>query len=446
MRKVIVLGGGFGGVSGAQHLSKDKSADVLIISRTNFQTYTPFLADVAGGTIAVMHAVPPVRMMAPKAELEVAEVESVDIAGQKVRVRLSDQTRQERPFDALVVALGAVTSFEHGAGAAEFGFPLSTPTDAFVLRNHVLEMLGLAEVTTDSEKRRELLTFVFVGGGFSGVEGAAAIQDLAHEATRYLKNVRPNQLRFVLAPHGERLLAQIDEKLGDYAAKRLSRRGIDVRLGVGVSEVMLRSATLTTGEVIPTRTVLWAAGTQVNPLVDEMDLPLDQHGAIEVNGTLQVNGHENVYALGDCAAVPLTDGSGSYAPTAQNAIREGSVAAHNLLAHLRGETPDLVFDYKPVGTLASLGHREAVAQIKGLRLAGLPAWFMWRGIYLGKLPGFARKFQVGVDWIGDLLNPVETTYFPLGHIVESRFHRAEQLHDLGAAEPPPAPPEDESGN
>ena len=446
MRKVIVLGGGFGGVSGAQHLSKDKSADVLIISRTNFQTYTPFLADVAGGTIAVVHAVPPVRMMAPKAELEVAEVESVDIAGQKVRVRLSDQTRQERPFDALVVALGAVTSFEHGAGAAEFGFPLSTPVDAFVLRNHVLEMLGLAEVTTDREERRELLTFVFVGGGFSGVEGAAAIQDLAHEATQYLKNIRPDELRFVLAPHGERLLAQIDEKLGDYAAKRLSRRGIDVRLGVGVSEVMLRSATLTTGEVIPTRTVLWAAGTQVNPLVDEMDLPLDQHGAIEVNGTLQVNGHENVYALGDCAAVPLTDGSGSYAPTAQNAIREGSVAAHNLLAHLRGETPDLVFDYKPVGTLASLGHREAVAQIKGLRLAGLPAWFMWRGIYLGKLPGFARKFQVGVDWIGDLLNPVETTYFPLGHIVESRFHRAEQLHDLGAAEPPPAPPEDESGN
>lgn len=440
--RIIVLGGGFGGVAAAQHLSRDESADVLIISRTNFQTYTPFLADVAGGTIAVVHAVPPVRMMVPRAELEVAEVEGVDIAGQKVHVRLTDQTRHERPFDALVVALGAVTSFEHGAGAAEHGFPLSTPGDAFVLRNHVLETLGLADVTKDPEQRRELLTFVSVGGGFSGVEGAAATQDLAHEATRYLKNVRPDELRFVLAPHGERLLAQIDETLGDYVAERLTSRGIDVRLGVGVSEVTMHSATLTTGEVIPTRTVLWAAGTRVNPLVDTMDLPCDAHGAIEVDRGLQVKGHENVYALGDCAAVPLA-GGGFYAPTAQNAIREGPVAAHNLLAHLRGERSGLIFDYRPIGTLASLGHREAVAQIRGLKLSGLPAWFMWRGIYLSKLPGFARKLQVGVDWIGDLINPVETTYVPLGDIVESRFHRAEQLHDLGAADSALAPPERE---
>ncbi len=272
MKKVIVLGGGFGGVAAAQELAKDKSVDVLLISRTNFLTYTPFLADVAGGTIAVTHAVPPLRMMVPEAQVEVAEIEGVDVAGGLVRVCLADQTCQERPFDSLVVALGAVTDFRHGAGSERFGFPLYTPADAFVLRNHVLQMLSLADATFDAEERRELLTFVFCGGGFSGVEGAASIGDLVHEALRYFKRVKPEELRLILAPHGKRLLEQIDEKLGDYVAGRLSKRGVDVRLGVGVTEVTARSATLTTGEVVPTRTVLWAAGVAVNPVIREIDL------------------------------------------------------------------------------------------------------------------------------------------------------------------------------
>jgi NADH:quinone reductase (non-electrogenic) len=203
--------------------------------------------------------------------------------------------------------------------------------------------------------------------------------------------------------------------------ERLAKRAVDVRLGVGVTEVTEKSATLSTGEVVPTRTVLWAAGIEVSPLLRGVDLPKNEHGAIQVDGNLQVTGHENVFALGDCAAIPTPTGTAFYAPTAQNVIREGKVAAENLLALLGGDRPDRVFDYRPIGSLASLGHRQAVAQIKGLRLSGMLAWFLWRGIYLGKLPRFSRKFQVAVDWIGDLFSPVETTYFPLWGPLEASF-------------------------
>ncbi len=421
--RVVVLGGGFGGVAAATHLSKaarhDKGIEVRLINRTNFLTYTPFLADVAGGTLAVAHAAPPVRTMAPLAEHEVAEIEGVDIAGQHVHVRLPDGSRAERAFDYLVIALGATTSFRHGAGSAEFGLPLYTIGDAYVLRSRVLEVLELAAVSRDPDLRRELLTFVFCGGGFSGIEGAAAIEDLVHEALRYYPSIEPGEPRFILAPHGDRLLEQIDEKLGDYVLKRFERRDVDVRLGVGVTNVTARSATLSTGEVVPTRTVMWAAGIEASPLLRELDLPLDQHGAVRVGRDLQVQGLDNVFALGDCAAVPDATGS-FYAPTAQNAVREGPVVARNILAIMGGGRPSHTFDYRPIGSLASLGHREAVAQIGSIRVSGLPAWLMWRGIYLGKLPRFSRKVQVGLDWIGDLFNPAEIAYLPIEQFTASR--------------------------
>jgi NADH:ubiquinone reductase (H+-translocating) len=414
--RVLVLGGGFGGVAAARHLAAAAGEDVEVrlINRSNFLTYTPFLADVAGGTIAVVHAVPPLRAMAPYAETEVAEVESIDVASQHVRVRLPDGRTDTRGYDYIVIALGATTSFRHGAGAAEFGLPLYTVADAYLLRNRVLEMLELASVSRDAELRRELLTFVFCGGGFSGIEGAAAIEDLVHEALRYYPAIAPDEPRFILAPHGDRLLAQIDERLGAYVLEAFRKRSVDVRLGVGVTAVTDRSATLSTGEVLPTRTVMWAAGIDVNPLLHDVDLPKDAHGALRVGRNLQVEGHDNIFALGDCAAVPTATPGAFYAPTAQNAEREGPVAAANILALLSGEPASHTFDYKPIGSLASLGHREAVAQVKGIKLAGVVAWLAWRGVYLGKMPRFSRKLQVALDWTGDLFSPAEITYVPMG--------------------------------
>ena len=417
MKRVLVLGGGFGGASAARHLSRAArdagNVEVRLVNRTNFLTYTPFLADVAGGTLALVHAVPPLRAMAPQAEHEVAEVEGIDVAAQRAHLRLPDGSWAEREYDYLVIALGATSSFRHGEGAEDYGLPLYTVADAYLLRNRVLEMLELAAASRDPSLRRELLTFVFCGGGFSAIEGAAAIEDLVHEALRFYPSIRPEEPRFILAPHGDRLLEQIDEKLGEYVVQRFEKRDVDVRLGVGVRELTARSATLTTGEVVATRTIMWAAGTEVNPLLRDVDLPKDAHGAIQVGRDLRVQGHANVLALGDCAAVPNAAGA-LYAPTAQNAEREGQVAAKNVLALLRGEEPGETFDYTPIGSLASLGHREAVAQIKSVKVAGLLAWFMWRGIYLGKLPRFSRRVQVGFDWIGDLFNPAEIAYLPFG--------------------------------
>jgi NADH dehydrogenase len=417
MKRILVLGGGFGGVAAARHLAATPDGgdvEVRLVNRSNFLTYTPFLADVAGGTIAVVHAVPPLRAMAPYAHSEVAEVESVDLGAQRVVVRLPDGRTDARDYDYLVIALGATTNFAHGAGAAEFGLPLYSVADAYLLRNRVLEMLELASVSRDPALRRELLTFVFCGGGFSGIEGAAAIEDLVHEALHYYPAIRADEPRFILAPHGDRLLAQIDERLGEHVLAAFRKRAVDVRLGVGVSAVTARSATLSTGEVVPTRTVMWAAGIKVNPLLHDLDLPKDRRGALQVGRNLQVAGHDNIFALGDCAAVPTATPGSFYAPTAQNAEREGPVAAANILALLRGAPADRTFDYTPIGSLASLGHREAVAQFKGVKLSGVAAWFMWRGVYLSKMPRFSRKLQVALDWTGDLFSPAEITYLPIG--------------------------------
>jgi NADH:ubiquinone reductase (H+-translocating) len=438
-QRVLVLGGGFGGVAAARHLTDPRGSggsgagdlEVRLVNRSNFLTYTPFLADVAGGTIAVVHAVPPLRAMAPAALSEVAEVEGIDVAAQRVAVRLPDRRRETREYDYLVIALGATTSFRHGKGAAEFGLPLYNVAHAYLLRNRVLEMLELASVSSDPALRRELLTFVFVGGGFSGIEGAAAIEDLVHEALRFYPAIGADEPRFILAPHGDRLLAQIDERLGVYVLERLRRRGVDVRLGVGVDAVTARSATLSTGETVPTRTVLWAAGIEVNPLLRAVDLPKDAHGALQVGRNLQVSGHDNVFALGDCAAVPAAQPGSFYAATAQNAEREGRVVAANIAALLHGLPARRTFDYAPIGSLASLGHREAVAQVKGVKVAGVAAWLLWRGIYLGKLPRFSRKLQVALDWTGDLVSPAEITYLPIGAYAALRSRDDE--HDVAQA-------------
>src|SRR5215472_19337926 len=386
MKRIVVLGGGFGGVAAAQRLDRrfryDDGVEIELVSDTNSLVYTPMLADVAGGTIEPRHAMPPVRAFLRKAHFREGVVQDIDVANQTVRGTLINGEGAELRYDYLVIALGAVTNFSHATGAAEHALGLKDLFDAFRLRNRALTLLEWANTTRDPALRRELLTFVMAGGGFSGVEGIAALEDLLHGALRYYPDIRPDELRFILAPHGKRLLEEVDARLGAYVVEKFRERTIDVRLGVGVNAVTARSATLTTGEVIPTRTVIWTAGIKVNPVLRDVNLPKNQHGALQVNSHLQVLDHPTIFALGDCAAVPTPDGQGFYAPTAQNASRQGPVAAANIIAAIRHTHLTETFTFKPIGSLASLGRRQAVAQIGNLRLSGLPAWFAWRAIYL----------------------------------------------------------------
>jgi len=441
-KRIVVLGGGFGGLAAAQHLDRilryDDDVDITLVSDTNFLVYTPMLADVAGGTIEPRYAMPPLRkFLRHKVRLHEATIDSIDVLAQKIMVTHAkgdwDEWQGAIGYDYLVIALGAVTSFKHSAGAETYALGLKDFPDAVFLRNRVLWMLERAEATTDPKLRKELLTFVVAGGGFSGVEGIAALEDLAHGALRYYPTIRPSELRFILAPHGHCLLPEVDQRLGEYVIQIFEKRDIDVRLGVGVTEVTAQSATLSTGEVIPTRTVVWTAGVEVNPLLESADLPKDRHGALQVNTCLQVEVHPTIFALGDCAAVPTPDGSGFYAPTAQNAIRQGPVAAYNIACLTHNVSSLKAFDYKPIGSLASLGQRQAVAQIGPLQLSGLPAWFAWRGIYLAKLPTLADRMLVLLDWITDLVAPVDIVQYPQGR--KQRALLAKQPAEPAASQP-----------
>jgi NADH dehydrogenase len=417
MKRIVVLGGGFGGIAAAQRLDRqfrhDDDVEIVVVSNTNFLVYTPMLADVAGGTIEPRHAVPPVRAFLKKSHFREAFVKSIDAANHTVHATLINGDSADLQYDYLVVALGAVTNYSHATGAADYALGLKDLFDAFRLRNRALTMLEWANTTRDPALRREILTFVMAGGGFSGVEGIAALEDLLRGSLHYYHEIKREDVRLILAPHGERLLPEVDERLGAYVVEKFAGRTIDVRLGVGVNAVTERTATLSTGEVIPTRTVIWTGGIMVNPVLHDADLPKSKHGAIQVNDHLQALHHPEVFVLGDCAAVPTPDGQGFYSPTAQNAIREGPVAAANIAAAIRKTGKTRSFTYKPIGSLASLGQRQAVAQIGSVRLSGLPAWFAWRGIYLAKLPTFANKVRIGLDWVTDLFAPVDTMQIPI---------------------------------
>ena len=417
MKRIIVLGGGFGGVAAVQRLDRifrhDDSVEILLLSNTNFLNYTPMLADVAGGTIEPRHAVPALRVFLKKARLGVATVTGIDVTRQTVQGDLIDGHRAETSYDYLIIALGAVTNFSPAAGAVEHALGLKDLLDAILVRNRAMTMLELANTTRDLKLRTELLTFVMAGGGFSGVEGIAALEDLLRGALRYYPDIHRHELRFILVSLEQRLLSEVDERLGAYVVRNFRRRDIDVRLGTGVSAVTEHSAILTTGDVIPTRTVIWTGGIKVNPVVQNFDLPRNQRGALLVNSRLQVIDHPNIFALGDCAAVPLPNGRGFYTPTAQNALQQGPVAAENIVALIRGSQRLKSFTFQPRGSLASLGQRQAIAEMGSLRLSGLTAWLAWRAIYLAKMPTLANKLRVGLDWIKELVTPVDTVQLPI---------------------------------
>ena len=433
-RRVVILGGGFGGVGAAQRLeqlfSRDPGLEITLVSQSNYMLFTPMLAEVASSTLEAQHISAPLRAACPNTRFRRAEVEAIDTAAHVVRVRSSaaafldccDSSPAEAlPYDHLVLALGSVPNHYGMAGLEEHSFSFKSLEDATRLRNHVIALIEHADMELNEEERRGQLTFAVAGGGFSGTETVAELFDLVHSVLRYYPNVRPEELRFVLIHSRDRILPELGAELGDYALRKLQARGIEFLLNTRVAGATAHSVLFNEGSPLKTHTLVWTAGTQPNPLLQALPCERNQPGAVVVDGTLQVQGLTDVWAVGDCAQVPDPDNEGlPYPPTAQHALREGKFAAENIANALRGK-PLKSFRFRTLGVLVGLGHRTAAAEIRGRRFSGLLAWLMWRSIYLSKLPGLEKKVRVTLDWAIDLFFPRDIVLtsphrIPPGHV------------------------------
>jgi NADH dehydrogenase len=429
-RRVVILGGGFGGVAAAQRLedlfARDPSLEIVLVSQSNYLLFTPMLAEVASSGLEAQHISAPVRAACPRTRFVRAEVEGVDVGQRIVRVRgAAGGSGEALPYDHLILALGSVPSFHGLPGLEDHAFTLKTLDDATRLRNHVLTLLERADAEPEPQERRRSLTFVVAGGGFAGAEMAAEVLDLVRGVLRYYPNIPPHEPRFVLVHSGGRILPEISAGLAEYALRRLQVRGLEFILNTRVAGATPEAVLLGPGQQIETRTLVWTAGNQPHPLPRTLPAARNRAGAIVVDSTLRVPGLMNVWAVGDCAQVPdVYNGGQPCPPTAQHALRQGDVVAANVASSLRGR-PLREFRYRTVGTLVALGHRTAVAELRGWKFSGLLAWVMWRTVYLSKLPGLEKKVRVALDWAIDL-------FFPRDIVVTSRAVTPTLAQTIGA--------------
>jgi NADH dehydrogenase len=407
--RVVIVGGGFGGVATAQRLEQllahRPEVAVTLVSESNFLLFTPMLAEVASSSLVARHVAAPLRAACPRTTIRRATVGTIDLETRSVRIRASaDRPEESLPYDGLVVAVGAVPAFHGLPGVAGRAFTLKTLADATDLRDHVIRLLDRADSEPRPEVRRRLLTFAVAGGGFAGAELVAELHDLVHGVLIYYPRIDPAELRFVLVHSRDRILPELSDQLGAYALARLRRRGIEFVLRVRVTGATGHEVSLSDGTSIPTETFVWTAGNEPAPLVRALASELGGSELV-TDETLRVVGLDGVWAVGDCARIPDPDRQGQPCPpTAQHALRQGRQVAENIVAAVDGR-PLQPFRFRTYGMLVVLGHNTAAAEIRGLRFSGLFAWFLWRGAYLTKLPGFEKKVRVLVDWLLDLVFP-----------------------------------------
>jgi NADH dehydrogenase len=400
--RVLILGGGFGGLYAALEFEKRRDPDfeVTLISQENFFLFTPMLHEVAASDLDLTHIVNPIRKMLRHVSFFEGDVRSVDIARRQVVVAHGfDQHTHSLEYDHIVFALGCVTNFYNIPNLAETAITMKSLADAVALRNRLIEHLEEADTECAANNREPLLTFVVAGGGFAGVETIGSINDFLKGALPYYTNLKPEMMRVVLVHPGEFVLPELGEELGRYASRKLAERGVEIIANSKIKSVSSKEVELTNGIRINCATLIWTAGTAPHPLLAELPLPKERQ-RLKVNAAMGVEGHPGIWAVGDCAMIP--DKRGGYQPpTAQHASREGKVIAHNIIANSRGK--DLIpFRFKTLGLLASIGRRTGVARILGVNFSGFVAWWLWRTIYLLKLPRVEKKLRVALDWTLDV--------------------------------------------
>ena len=410
-RKVIVIGGGFGGIFAAKSLEKlgRGLVDVELINNNNYFVFQPLLPEVASSNLNASDAVVPLRQLLKRVQVRQARVMGIDFERKIVIVMQGARmTPVELPYDELVIALGTGVDLARIPGMADHALTMKDLTDAHVLRTHAIGCLETADVTTDPKVKEQLLTFVVVGAGFSGVETAAELNELITRALRYYRNIKREDVRMYLIEFAPRILPTFPAELADYATENLGKNGIEVLTSIGTKSATSTGVELTDGRIINASTVVATIGNGPHPLVQA--LGLDMHwGRIRTDRYMQVPGHDHVWALGDAALIPLNDNPqedpADYATqTAQFAVREGAQLAANVVAKLKGEEMK-PFAYKSKGSLASLGMSKAVADVYGVKMSGILAWLLWRGFYLSFLPGLIAKFRVGLNWVINAVMP-----------------------------------------
>jgi len=417
---VVILGGGFGGLFTARKLERllpPASSRVTLINDVNFMLYTPLLPGAAGGTLEPRHVVVPLREELKSTHLRLARVLSADPARRAVTIRSPDGNEDVLHYDQLVVTLGSTSRSLPIPGLKEHAVGFKTLSEGIELRNRLVQTLEHAESIDDDEARDSLLTYVFVGAGYAGVEGLAELQDFSADVLELYPRCSLHGLRFVLVEARDRLMPEISQGLADFAGAELRRRGIDIKLGTTIERVSAESTELSTGEVIPTRTVAWTAGVKPHPVVAQLGLPLDGGGRIKVDRFCQVEGFEDVWAIGDAAAVPDPARPGQACPpTCQHAIRQGRTVGGNVAAALGGGGTKRPFTYKTLGVFVDLGRHQAVAETLGIKWRGFPAWFLARSYHLSQVPGFRRRVRLVTDWtVGLLFGRDSSELGQLGH-------------------------------
>ncbi len=421
--KVVIIGGGFAGVFAAKYLSEqaDQRLDIELISERNYFVFQPLLPEVASGVINSQDAVTPIRLLLPEVKVRLAEVRGIDTEAKTVQlVQGRQRILHDLPYDEVIIASGQITDLSMFKGFAQHSLTMKDLSDAYVLRNRVIQNFELADVTDNTVLKQRLLTFVVAGGGFSGVETMGELQEMIRRTLKYYPRISKQEIRLVLVQFGDRILMELPEKLSAYAHNVLEKRGVEIKTQTGVNSATSTSVTTDHGEVIPTTTVITTIGNGPSDFVKSLGLELNR-GKIPTNCYLQVEGRGHVWALGDIAAVPLDD-EVIAPPTAQATVREAERLAQNLNAAVAGKELK-PFEYSSKGALASLGGYSAVGNLMGINLYGLAAWFLWRGFYISMLPGFATKVRVALNWMFDYFMPRTIV-----HMEQQRPHASRYMH------------------
>jgi NADH:ubiquinone reductase (H+-translocating) len=409
LKRLVIVGGGFAGITLAErveHLLPPGWA-LTLISQENFITYNPLLPEVVGASLLPGHVVAPLRQMIHTSSVCMARVSEIDLEARQVHY-LGEGTGIVA-YDQLVIACGVQANLDLVKGMANHALPLKTLGDALFLRNRIISRLEAAELQADVTARRWLMTFVVIGGGFSGVETAGELVDFIFASLKYYPRIRREDVRVVLLHSQDRLLPELPASLGNFAFRKMQMHGLEVRLNARAVRIDDRAVTLGDGELIAAGTVICTIGTMPHSLVSALPIAKER-GRIVTNPDMSIPGLDGVWALGDCAAVPNARDGKISPPTAQFADRQARQLARNIAMKLRGR-PTQPFSYQPKGQLSSIGHNKAVAQIYGIKLSGFIAWLMWRGLFLLKIPTLARKTRLFLEWNWAMLFPPDISHF-----------------------------------